>query len=245
MLQILLISTIAGLATGLGGLIVIVFNSKPTVKFLSFFLGLAAGINIIIATVELLPAALETGSLLIMCLGFILGIAVMSVIDKWLPPSTVVIENGTYIPGMVETGYLLAIGMAVHNLPEGLAIGAGHIATSSLGLVLALAIGIHNIPEGMCVAAPLKSGGVLPKKILLVTCLAGLATPIGTFLGTLLINLAREFISLSLAFGGGAIIYIVSKELIPQSNKLNAQYAIYGITLGFLVSIILSFSNLL
>jgi zinc transporter, ZIP family len=137
------------------------------------------------------------------------------------------------------------VAMAVHNLPEGLAIGAGFEATRSLGAIIALAIGIHNIPEGMGAAAPLKMGGLDSKRIILITSMAGLATPLGTLVGTLLFHLSAAFISISLAFGGGAIMYVVCKELIPESHKQHAQYAIYGVSAGFLLTLLLAFSDLL
>lgn len=243
--EILLISTLAGLATGLGGLIV-VCTGKPTVKILSLILGVAAGINIVIATLELLPAAVEHGNLLLMCAGFTLGIIIMSSLDRLIPAASLLNGSGnTDERRLVRTGYIIALALAVHNLPEGLAIGAGFQATPSLGAIIALAIGIHNIPEGMGAAAPLKIGGIRAEKILLVTSLAGMATPLGTLVGALLINLAAEFVSLSLAFGGGAIMYVVAKELIPESHKQHAQYAIYGITMGFLLTLVLSFGELL
>lgn len=246
MYEILLISTLAGLATGLGGLIVVFFG-KPSVKSLSLILGIAAGINIVIATVELLPAAVEHGNLFLMSAGFILGICIMSLLDRVIPSTNLLNGNGSDADNsrLIRTGILIAAALAVHNLPEGLAIGAGFQATRSLGAVIALAIGIHNIPEGMGAAAPLKLGGVESKRILLITSMAGMATPIGTVIGTLLINLSAAFVSLSLAFGGGAIMYVVCKELIPESHKQHAQYAIYGVSFGFLLSMLLAFSNML
>ena len=246
MYEILLISTLAGLATGLGGLIVVCFG-KPSTKTLSLILGVAAGINIVIATVELLPAAVEHGNLFLMSVGFIFGIIVMSMIDRLIPETDLLggNGNGVDVARLIRTGCMIAIALAVHNLPEGLAIGAGFQATHSLGAIIALAIGIHNIPEGMGAAAPLKLADVDPKKIILITSLAGLATPIGTLIGTLLIHLSAAFVSLSLAFGGGAIMYVVCKELIPESHKQHAQYAIYGVSFGFLITLLLAFSNVL
>jgi zinc transporter, ZIP family len=246
MYEILLISTLAGLATGLGGLIVVCFG-KPSVKMLSLILGIAAGINIVIATVELLPAAVEHGNLTLMSAGFILGIGMMSLIDRMIPSFSLLDgnTNGVDSSRLIRTGVLIAVAMAVHNLPEGLAIGAGFEATRSLGAIIALAIGIHNIPEGMGAAAPLKMGGLDSKRIILITSMAGLATPLGTLVGTLLFHLSAAFISISLAFGGGAIMYVVCKELIPESHKQHAQYAIYGVSAGFLLTLLLAFSDLL
>jgi zinc transporter, ZIP family len=245
MYEILLISTLAGLATGLGGLMVVCFG-KPSVKVLSLILGIAAGINIVIATVELLPAAVEHGNLSLMSAGFILGIFIMSLIDRMIPSFSLLNGNNEADAArLIRTGILIVVALAVHNLPEGLAIGAGFEATRSLGAVIALAIGIHNIPEGMGAAAPLKLGGMSNKRIILITSMAGLATPLGTMIGSFLIHLSAAFISISLAFGGGAIMYVVCKELIPESHKQHAQYAIYGVSAGFLLTMLLAFSGLL
>ncbi|MCW3490557.1 ZIP family metal transporter [Dethiobacter alkaliphilus] len=246
MYETLLISTMAGLATGLGGLIVACFG-KPSVKALSLILGIAAGINIVIATVELLPAAVEHGNLFLMSAGFVFGIAIMSLIDRAIPNVNLLNGDraGLDSARLIRVGILIAVALAVHNLPEGLAIGAGFEATHSLGAIIALAIGLHNIPEGMGAAAPLKMGGMDNKRIVLITSLAGLATPLGTFIGMLLMRLSAAFVSLSLAFGGGAIMYVVCKELIPESQRQHAQYAIYGMTLGFLITLILIFGEII
>ena len=136
----------------------------------------------------------------------------------------------------MKMGYFIAAGIALHNLPEGLALGAGYQAAEELGSMIALAILLHNIPEGMGIAAPLKAGGTRSITILCITSSAGLFTPLGTLIGVLIFNISPLFISLSMGFAAGAMIYIVSDELIPESHKQHSHYANLGIAFGVLLT---------
>lgn len=101
--------------------------------------------------------------------------------------------------------------------------------------MIALAIALHNIPEGMRMSVPLRMARVRVSRILLVTTLAGIFTPVGTLIGFLLYSISRDFVSISLALAAGAMIYIVSDELIPESHKHHSHFANLGIVVGFLV----------
>lgn len=137
-------------------------------------------------------------------------------------------------------GCLVAIGIALHDLPEGMAIAVGYSATEKLGLLIALAIGLHNIPEGMAIAAPLRMGGMRKKSILFLNLFISIFTPLGGFLGYLLVNISRHFIALLLALAAGAMTYIVAVELIPQSFKRHPNYSRLGISLSFTFILLLT-----
>jgi len=132
-------------------------------------------------------------------------------------------------------GYLIFFGIAIHNVPEGLAIGAGLEASPELGLTIALAIGLHNIPEGLAVAGPLKAGGLTNLKVVLFTMGAGLMTVVGTAIGLVVFGISSAFVGGSLAFAAGAMIYIVNDELIPQANNLHSHLANAGSIAGMLI----------
>ena len=142
---------------------------------------------------------------------------------------------------LLKMGYLIAMGIALHDLPEGIAIAVGYSATDKLGLVLALAIGMHNIPEGMATAAPLRMGGMNPFKILLINGLVSLFTPLGTWLGLLMINISNHFISTLLALAAGAMAYLVKDELLPESHRRHPQFCKLGIGLGLTVILALTY----
>ena len=138
-------------------------------------------------------------------------------------------------PGILRTGYLIFFGIALHNIPEGIAIGAGLEARPELGLYIAVAIGLHNIPEGIAVAGPLKAGGLSNFRTFVFTLGAGLTTVIGTAVGLVVFNISAAFVSAALAFAAGAMLYIVNDELVPKANALNSHSANAGMIVGLLL----------
>lgn len=247
-MQIILYSSLAGMATAFGALLVILFG-RPKPRVLSGMLGFASGIMLAIAAMELLPAALEIGSLPVAVLGFGLGAGVMALLDVFLPHIHMGAGkkekdfepcNGTRVdPELMKLGWFIAIGIGLHNIPEGLAIGAGYHSSPALGLAIVLGLALHNVPEGMVTACPLLLGGMRPTRILLLTALVGLMTPVGTLIGTLLFTAGEMLVGWAMAFAAGAMIYIVSDELIPQSHKYHSHTANAGLLLGFALVLVL------
>ncbi|MHB1418308.1 MAG: ZIP family metal transporter [Bacillota bacterium] len=242
MLGLVLLSVIAGLATCLGALAVLALG-KATEKSLALFLGLAIGIMSGVVVFDLLPSAFWYGDLSTTLEGFALGALLIFLLDRALflvTRSSPVERNKLYL---VNMGYLIAIGIALHDLPEGIAIAAGYSATRELGLLIALAIGIHNIPEGMALTAPLKMGGVSTRRIILVNVLVSILTPVGTVLGMILVGISPGAISLLLALAGGAMAYIIRFNLLPESQRCHPRFARFGIVVGFLVILLLSMAH--
>lgn len=234
MYYIIFLSLIAGLATTLGTLSVLLLG-KPGERIFSFFLGTAGGIMMAVVILDLLPSAVSQGSIFMVVLGSFLGLLVMLILDLILSEiySSSEQENNR-AKQLLKMGYLIAIGIALHDLPEGMAIAVGYSATEKLGFLIALAIGLHNIPEGMAIAAPLKMGGMRSSKIILLTIFISFFTPLGSFIGYLLVSLSRHFIALLLSLAAGAMTYIVINELIPESIKHHPNFARLGISLGFI-----------
>lgn len=138
--------------------------------------------------------------------------------------------------------------IALHNLPEGMVIGASYAAspdvTASLfsgsGFIMAIVIGLHNIPEGMAVSVPLISGGMGKAKAISLTALSGLPTVIGAVMGFALGGINSMMLTLSLGFASGAMLYVVFGELLPESilmwkSKLPALSLFIGVLVGFLL----------
>ncbi|MGI6527865.1 MAG: ZIP family metal transporter [Caldicoprobacterales bacterium] len=236
--QVMLVSTITGLATGLGAIIVSFFGEMNK-RTLSALLGFAAGIMISISTFHLLPSAVQYGSVYLAAGGFLFGVLAMLLLDNLIPHLHFFQEEGRD-KGFQKMGCFIAAGIAMHNFPEGLAVGAGYQAADKLGMMIAVAILLHNIPEGMGMAAPLKASGTKNRTIFGITCLAGLFTPLGTLFGALLFQVSPLFISLSMGFAAGAMFYIVSDELIPESHKQHSHATNIGITLGVLLTLLTS-----
>ena len=141
-------------------------------------------------------------------------------------------------------GVVMACAIALHNVPEGMTIGASYASNNgvmgSAALILAVLIGLHNIPEGMAVSVPLISGGMPKTKAVLLTALSGVPTIIGALLGYLIGDIGAMGLAMSLGFASGAMVYVVFGEILPQAilmyhSKLPAFSAIVGMLVGVLI----------
>lgn len=248
-METMLYSFLAGVSTVLGAGIVMVFG-RPGHKLLSALLGFAGGIMLAVAFFDLIPESLEFGSLTTTTIGFLLGAGIMYGLDRLLPHAhfsanqDLSVENPPRVPAfrkeMLRLGYLVFFGLALHNLPEGLAIGAGLEASPTLGLYIAIAIALHNIPEGIAAAGILRTGGLTVVRVLLLTLVIGLMTPLGAAIGLLFFHISPMFIAGGMAFAAGAMVYIVVDELVPQSHKLNDHISIGGLILGLMVVLVMT-----
>lgn len=139
------------------------------------------------------------------------------------------------------TGVLLALGITIHNLPEGIAVGAGYMHTPKFGVFIAIAILLHNIPEGIATALPLCTSGVCRWDSFRVALFSGLVEPIGALAAALFLTSFQSFIPVSLAFAGGVMMFITLDELIPVAREHGHQhYTAVGIILGSIFVFLLS-----
>lgn len=232
-------SAIAGMGTTLGGLLVVALG-RPGRRVLGTLLGTAGGVMIGIVIVDLIPSSLANGTPAACALGFLAGLFIMATLEYCVPPPAVNLwARGERRQTYLRMGYLIAAGIALHNLPEGLAIGAGFASNQTLGLTVALAIGLHDVPEGMGVAAPLKLGGISAATIIWLTSLAGLCTPVGALIGQALFGVSRSFIAGGLALAGGAMVYIVRSGVWPEARGQSKTGARIGFLLGCLATALL------
>jgi len=237
--EITLYGMLAGvIGTGAGGLLSF-FVRKPTPRFTGGILAFAAGVMLSIVFMELLDEAIEFCGHWIALAGLFLGMIIFYLLDHYLPHHHPVTPEQTHLQGYLKKGTLLALGIGLHNLPEGLAIGSGFVGSTELGISLAILIGLHNIPEGMAVAAPLKQGGYSFPKVLAITALAGAPMGIGALIGALIGSISALFLGLSLGFAAGAMLYIVCDELIPDAYaSAGPHIAILGISTGSALGIL-------
>ena len=238
-------TTILGLffgtfGTTLGGLLGI-FIKKNSNKFLSFILSLASGLMMAVVCFDLIPEALNISGIINVMIGILIGIIAMIFCDVLVEKNfnQKTSEKNSKSNSLLKTGMIVSIGLAIHNFPEGLAIGSGFEASIKLGLSLAIAICLHDIPEGISMAVPMKNGGMKKSKIILYVILSGITTGIGAFFGAIVGSISEQVIAICLSFAAGAMLYIVSGELIPESNKLyNGRMSTIGNMLGFIVGFI-------
>lgn len=265
-LPILLLSTCAGLGTGLGGLIAVI--RKPGARAFGFLMGFAAGVMITLSFLELVNKAWQLSGYLVATVGFAVGALVMFLIDlltphilfgemeqyasdarlleirnspRWGHRRRHRWEQGAYDARLLKTGLLMAIGISIHNIPEGTAVGAGYMHSQDLGLFLALAIALHNVPEGIATALPLCKGGVCKWDSFWVALLSGLVEPIGALAAGLILTPFRSLIPAALAFAGGVMVFLTLDELVPTAREHGHQhFTAVGIILGAIFVFLLS-----
>ena len=146
-------------------------------------------------------------------------------------------------------GLVMACAIALHNLPEGMVIGASYANDGAIGftitggLVLAIVIGLHNIPEGMSVSVPLIAGGMNKTKAVVVTALTGAPTIIGAILGYTFGSLGPTALAISLSFASGAMLYVVFGELLPESILMwRSKFPAFAMLIGLLVGMVIIFA---
>ncbi|WP_213951887.1 MULTISPECIES: ZIP family metal transporter [Tepidanaerobacter] len=242
-LDVALIGTFAGvLGTAMGGLIIVLLG-KPEATVLSSVLALAGGIMLSVVFSDLLPEAIKAAGPVYAFIGLLIGVAFLLLLDFYLPHSH--LQKGTDSDfkraKYLHTGILIGIGIAMHNFPEGLAIGSGYTVSEHFGVSLAFVIFLQNIPEGMAMAAPMKAGYARNWDILLWTGLAGIPMGIGAFFGVIAGGISNVILSLALGFAAGAMLYIVFDELLPEANELSAGHsATFGSILGIILGLVVS-----
>ncbi len=228
------------IGTGLGGVLGLLMNKKSN-KFLSFILEFSAGLMIAVVCFDLLPEAFLLSDLKWGIIGIIIGVGSIIFADNYIRSLKYIRNIKGPNAKLIKTGILMCAGVAMHNLPEGLAIGSGFDASLTLGINLALVIGLHNIPEGLALAVPMRVGGMSRLKIVIYAIASGIPVGIGAFFGALLGKISSEAISICLGFAGGAMLYIVCADLIPESKSIyKGRMSTIGNISGIIVGIIIS-----
>ncbi|HOV76734.1 MAG TPA: zinc transporter ZupT [Sedimentisphaerales bacterium] len=241
----LALTLVAGLSTGIGSAIAY-FIKHPKVLYLSFSLGLSAGVMIYVSFVELLSDAIEALGERWSVLFFFIGIGFIALIDLLVPER----ENPHNYEGLEEpkspdashhlmrTGVMTALAIGIHNFPEGLATFASALNDVHLGIFIAVAIAIHNIPEGMAVSMPIYFATGNRNKAFLYSFLSGISEPVGALIGYLVLMpfLTPMVLAGTLAFVAGVMIYISLDELLPMAHRYgHGHLVISGVILGMLV----------
>lgn len=273
LLTLIKVTALAGIGgTGLGGIIGALFK-RDSVKTVSLLLSFAGGVMISIVCFDLIQSAIDTGACIyIVSLGILLGVITVYLLNLYIDRTTnhEVRHIGKNHPSTADNldeiihsnhlsahmkrrdtrlslfiaGLIMASAIALHNLPEGMTIGASFANTKGSlegsALILSILIGLHNIPEGMAISVPLINGGVKRRKAILITAISGVPTIIGALIGYYIGDIGVLGLALSLSFASGAMLYVTFGEIIPQSilmyrSKLPAFSVILGILVGLIV----------
>lgn len=266
-------TTLAGVVgTGLGGAIGALFK-KSSNRTVSLLLSFAGGVMTSIVCFDLIQSAIQTNTnifTIAFCIlfGVIMVYLLNLYIDKVTNPE--VMHIGKNHPQTADdldeiihsnhlsvhlkkhdtkfslfiAGLIMASAIALHNLPEGMTIGASFANSKGVlegsALMLSILIGLHNIPEGMAIAVPLIHGGIKRRMAFFITVLAGMPTIIGALLGYYIGDIGALGLALSLSFASGAMLYVTFGEILPQAilmyrSKLPTFFVILGILVGLIV----------
>jgi zinc transporter, ZIP family len=240
LINIFILSLLAGLATGIGGLIAMI--GKPGKRLFGFLMGLTAGVMITLSFLELVNESWKLSGYLTTTIGFALGALFMFLIDFFIPHIHFKEkENNIVDSKLFKTGVLTAIGIAIHNIPEGIAIGAGYMLAPKFGVFVAIAIALHNIPEGIATALPLCKSGLSKWKSFKVTLFSGLVEPIGALIAAVFLVSYTGLMPYALAFAGGVMVFITLDEIIPCAREHgHHHFTAIGIILGAIMVFLLA-----
>jgi ZIP family zinc transporter len=219
MIDILLVTLLAGFATGVGGIFGILYRAGK--EGIASLLSLSSGVMFGVTIVGMMPEGLTLTKLAVF--GLISGMIVLFLLDVISPHIHTSFERG----GMMKTAVLLTIGIAIHDFPEGLAIGVGYVAIPKLGFVLGIAIALHNIPEGLAISVSLRAAGISRGRALLAAFAAGIPTFLGGVAGcTLFQGIPSASLGIGMGFAAGAMFYVASDELIPQAYRTGKEHSV-------------------
>jgi len=227
-----LLTLLAGLATGVGGLVVM-FSKLENKRILSICLSFAAGVMLYISFVEILFKGLEVleeefvpgAGYAIGTVAFFAGITVIALIDRLMPHNRPAEDKSASSEKkeLKRTGIMSAAAIAIHNFPEGFLTFMAAMYDPALGVAVAIAIALHNIPEGLAMAQPIYYATGSKKKALAVATSSGLTEPLGGLFAWFLLSRLFDDIGIifgiSFAFAGGIMVFVALHQLLPAAKK--------------------------
>jgi ZIP family zinc transporter len=233
-IYIVLLSAIISLIGTMIGASIGVIVRRPSKKLLGFILGFAGGLMLAIVVFDLIPEAVHKWSFWGTLFFCIVGILIVLIIDSFMVNQKATLSSGT------KVAFLTALGLMLHNFPEGIIMGVGFLTGKSLGLKMSIIIAIHDIPEGMAVSAPLMVSKVSPAKILFYVFITALPTAIGAWIGIFAGSISGNTLGACLATASGIMLYVVCGELLPEATKVwDGITSTLGILTGVLIGLVM------
>lgn len=244
-----IVTLLAGLATVLGGVLVLFFK-QPSARLLSFGLAFSAGAMVYISLTEILNKSIasfseiynEQHAFAYGTFSFLLGVILVLLLDRFVPNPHDSLEknaeHGLNQKLMIRTSLLTLFAITAHNLPEGLATFFATLSSPTLGAPLAVAIAIHNIPEGVAIALPVYMATQSKKLAILASLVSGLAEPFGAALGYFILQPYMSANIYGIVFGliGGVMVYLALDELLPTAKRYaKGHETVYGLVSGMAI----------
>ncbi|WP_223700570.1 ZIP family metal transporter [Sutcliffiella deserti] len=215
--EVLLGSVLAALSTGVGALPILFLKNSITHRWKDILLAFTAGIMMAAATLSLIPEALKYEGFIPLGVGLLLGVITLTLLEKSIPH----IDLEHHIKGIEfdQKAMLIVAAITLHNIPEGLSVGVSYASdVAETGNLIAFAIGLQNAPEGFLVALFLINQKISRMKAFLVATLTGAVEVPMALIGFYLTSFVSTLVPYGLAFAAGAMLYIIYKELIPESH---------------------------
>lgn len=234
-LAALALTVLAGLATGIGSLAAY-FIPRPDMRYLSFSLGFAAGVMVYVGFVDLFCSSRVVVGFGYANLFFLLGMLLIYGLDYLIPHIHMDGQVDSQCHRLYRSGIMTTIGIAIHNLPEGMTVALVSLADLRLGIPVAVAIAIHNIPEGLACSIPLYCATSDRRKSCLLSFAAGMTEPLGAVLAVLLLYpfLNDWLLAAASAMVAGIMVFISFDELLPIANRYGSEHiANIGLIAGF------------
>jgi ZIP family zinc transporter len=235
-MDVVLLGTLASLAAAsmtAVGAIPVLFGRDVSPRAQDMLLGFAAGVMLAASFFSLilpaiaaardmyggtaLPAAIAAG-------GVLAGAAAIALVNEWMPHRHFVQGREGRFGLSLDKVWLFVAAITIHNFPEGLAVGVGYAGGDHANATaLAVGIGLQNAPEGLAVAVALRAEGYPRFRAFLIAALTAAVEPVGGFLGAGVVTLAGQLLPFALTFAAGAMLYVISHEIIPETHTRGYQ----------------------
>ncbi len=218
-----LLGTLVGSALGL-------IIKNPSKRLLGSMIGFAAGLMLSVVVFDLIPECLKKWDFNNTIITIIVGIIIIYFGDNFLSRTKICSNKH------LQVAILTAVGLTLHNFPEGIIMGCSFFVGGSLGIKMCILIAIHDVPEGLAVTAPMVASRMDPLKIFLFTAVTALPTAFGAAIGLFIGGISQTVLGTSLGLASGIMLYVVCFSMIPEAIKLwGGRMSKMGILLGILL----------
>jgi ZIP family zinc transporter len=212
----MLLSLLSCLTASAG--VALALSLRENIRVIAAGIGFSVGIMVLISVCELIPKSIAA-----IGVGTSLGTASAGAALVWtahlvIPHTHLIREHGMVDTRLIRAAYLVALGLILHDVPEGFAMANAYVASPDLGVLVALAIALHNVPEEFAMAVPLVA---LRSRASLfgAALLSALAEPVGAVIGLAAIGVAPVLNAHFLAFAAGAMLFVSIHELVPMARR--------------------------
>lgn len=233
-------SLLSAMSTGLGALLILFMHRAVTHRWRDSLLAFTAGIMMAASTMGLIPEALNKGGFIELAIGVFLGVLTLTFMEKNIPH--IDLQHSNKQIQFDEKALLIIAAITLHNIPEGLSVGVSYASPegNDTGNLIAFAIGLQNAPEGFLVALFLINQHINKFKAFIIATLTGAIEIVTSLLGYFSTSYVNFLVPYGLAFAAGAMLFIIYKELIPESHgDGNERSSTYSFIIGLLFMILL------